>query len=136
MFFHTKVSFLFAKREICCNFVPHLITNSKTNTILEQKVTSKKPSECTDITEVRCEIDNIDKVIIGLLSQRFQYVKEVVKYKDNTPDSIVANDRRQAVLACRRQWAEEVGLNPDVIEDIYAKLIQYFIDEEMKMINQ
>lgn len=102
---------------------------------METTITSKRPSECTTITEVRNEIDNIDKVIIKLLSDRFKYVKEVVKYKDNTPKSIEADDRRQAVLRERRAWAEEQGLNPDVMEEIYSTLIQYFIDEEKKIMN-
>lgn len=100
-----------------------------------QTITQKEPAECTNITEVRNEIDAIDRQIIGLLSKRFEYVKEVVKYKDNTPQSIQADDRRKAVLQCRRQWAEEAGLDPDVIEQLYDKLIQYFIDEEMKIKN-
>ncbi len=84
---------------------------------------------------MRNEIDNIDRVVVDLLSQRFEYVKEVVKYKENTPESILASDRRKAVLECRRQWAMENGLDPDVIEEIYIRLIQYFIDEEMKIKN-
>lgn len=100
-----------------------------------QSINNKKPSECTNITEVRNEIDSIDKVIIQLISQRFQYVKEVVKYKDSNPDSIVATDRRDVVLQSRRKWAEENGLDPNVIEEMYAKLIQYFISEEMKIKN-
>lgn len=100
-----------------------------------QNVNDKKPSECTNITEVRNEIDNIDRIIIELLSERFQYVKEVVKYKDNTPKSIEASDRRSIVLSQRRQWAAEKGLDPDVVEDIYKRLIQYFISEEMKIKN-
>ena len=102
---------------------------------MEQSITTRKPSECSNITEVRNEIDNIDRVIIDLLSHRFEYVKEVVKYKDNTHNSIKADDRRRAVLECRRAWAQDKGLNPDVIEAIYDKLIQYFIEEEMKLIN-
>lgn len=99
------------------------------------QITKNKPCECTNITDVRNEIDNIDRAIISLLSERFEYVKEVVKYKDNTPSSIVASDRRNIVLSQRRQWAEEKGLNPDVIEEIYSKLIQYFISEELKIKN-
>ncbi|MCQ2959949.1 MAG: chorismate mutase [Bacteroidales bacterium] len=102
---------------------------------MELNITQKKPSECTNITEVRNEIDNIDKVVIALLKERFQYVKEVVKYKEKTAASIEASDRREAVIVQRRQWAEENGLNPDVIEEIYKRLIQYFIDEEKKIIN-
>lgn len=100
-----------------------------------QSITNKRPIECTNITEVRNEIDNIDKVVIELLRHRFEYVKEVVKYKENNPGSIEAPERRKAVLECRRKWAEENGLNPDVIEGIYNQLIQYFIDEEMKIKN-
>lgn len=93
----------------------------------------KKPSECTNINEVRNEIDHIDKAIIDLLSQRFDYVKEVVKYKAPTPDGIQADERRKAVIECRGQWAEEAGLNGAVIQKMYDLLINYFIEEEMKM---
>ena len=89
--------------------------------------------ECTTITEVRNEIDNIDSEIIKLLSTRFGYVREVVKYKENTDSGIEATDRRAAVIASRRQWAKEAGLSPDVIENIYNTLIDYFIEEEKKL---
>ncbi len=95
----------------------------------------KLPHECTDITEVRNEIDSIDAEIIQLLSTRFGYVREVVKYKENTDSGIEASDRRAAVIASRRQWAEEADINPDVIETIYNALIDYFIVEEKKIMN-
>lgn len=103
---------------------------SSTNNINE-----KSPAECTNIAEVRNEIDNIDREIIRLLSDRFGYVKEVVKYKDMTASGIVASERRAAVLQTRREWAEQNGLSADVIEDIYDKLIAYFIEEEKKIVN-
>lgn len=91
------------------------------------------PQECTTITEVRNEIDNIDSEIIKLLSTRFGYVREVVKYKENTDSGIEATDRRAAVIASRRQWAKVAGLSPDVIENIYNTLIDYFVEEEKKL---
>lgn len=93
----------------------------------------KLPHECADITDVRNEIDYIDSQIVKLLSERFGYVREVVKYKEKTAAGIEANDRRRAVIETRRQWAEEVGINPDVIENIYNTLIEYFIEEETKI---
>ncbi|MCQ2246441.1 MAG: chorismate mutase [Bacteroidaceae bacterium] len=96
----------------------------------------KLPGECTNINEVRNEIDNIDFDLIKLLSNRFDYVREVVKYKENTNDGIEASDRRAAVIASRRKWAEEAGINPDVIENIYNTLIDYFITEEKKLIQK
>ena len=95
----------------------------------------KLPQECTNITEVRNEIDAIDAEIIKLLSTRFGYVREVVKYKEKTASGIEATSRRTAVIDTRRQWAEEAGLNPDVIENIYNTLIDYFIVEEKKIMN-
>lgn len=93
----------------------------------------KLPHECTNIAEVRNEIDNIDSEIINLLSTRFGYVREVVKYKEKTNSGIEATDRRTAVISSRREWAEEAGINPDVIESIYNTLIDYFIVEEKKI---
>lgn len=102
---------------------------------MANNINEKLPLECSNITEVRNEIDNIDKEIIRLLSVRFGYVREVVKYKENTSDGIEAADRRAAVISSRREWAEAQGLNPDVIEDMYNRLINYFIEEEKKIIN-
>lgn len=102
--------------------------------IMQLQVTTKTPSECTDITEVRAEIDHIDQAIIELIGQRFGYVKEVVKYKDRTAKAIEANDRRESMKIDRRVWAEQNGLSADVIERMYDMLVEYFIAEEKKLI--
>ena len=94
------------------------------------RITNKRPAECSNIADVRNEIDNIDKTIIRLLSERFQYVKEVVKYKEKNNGCIEAPERRASMLQMRREWASECGLSPDVIEEIYDRLVQYFIEEE------
>lgn len=95
----------------------------------------KLPQECTCIEDVRGEIDYIDEKIIGLLSERFGYVREVVKYKEKTASGIEATGRRAAVIESRRKWAEDAGLNPDVIGGIYNTLIEYFIEEEKKIVH-
>lgn len=129
------------KQSFCCFFEEKALTLHfdfwNVNNIIKivaQNINGKLPLECTDISEVRNEIDNIDKEIIRLLATRFEYVKEVVKYKDGTAKGIEAADRKAAVFRTRREWAEQNGLNPDVIEDIYTKLVQYFIEEEKKLI--
>lgn len=95
----------------------------------------RQPSECKEIGHVRAEIDRIDQAIITLLGKRFEYVREVVKYKERTAEGVVANGRREQVLLERRALAVENGLDPDVIEKMYADLVQYFISEEMKIMN-
>lgn len=92
------------------------------------------PHQCTQISEVRNEIDHIDAEIIRLLSVRSDYVREVVKYKDRTAQAIDAPERRAAVIDSRREWAQQAGLDPQVIGEIWDRLIQYFIDEEKKLV--
>jgi isochorismate pyruvate lyase len=91
----------------------------------------KSPADCTSIDEIRQAIDELDRTIVETLGRRFAYVKAITRFK-KTAEDVAAPARYQQVLATRRAWAEEAGLNPDVIEQMYRLLIAYFIDEEMK----
>ena len=44
---------------------------------------------------------------------------------------MAAPERFAAMLQMRRQWADEEGLDPDVVEKLYRDLVKYFISEEM-----
>ena len=91
----------------------------------------KTPDECENMIDIRAEIDTIDRQVIALLGQRFGYVKAASKFK-TSETSVKAPERFQAMLQQRRVWAQEEGLNPDVIEKMYSDLVNYFIEEEMK----
>ncbi|MBW4601611.1 MAG: isochorismate lyase [Calothrix sp. FI2-JRJ7] len=91
----------------------------------------KTPGECQNMTDIRAEIDTIDRQVIKLLGQRFAYVKAASKFK-TSETSVKAPERFQAMLQQRRVWAQEEGLNPNVIEKMYTDLVTYFIEEEMK----
>jgi isochorismate pyruvate lyase len=95
----------------------------------------RKPQECSTINEVRDCIDIIDKQIIELIGHRFQYVKEIVRFK-SSPEEVEARKRYHEVLEARRSWAVSQGLDPNVIENIYKTLIQYFINEQMELLKQ
>lgn len=94
----------------------------------------KRPDECKNIEEIRQEIDAIDNDIIKLFSQRFDYVKEIVKFKEKDKESIVAQERYDAVIHNRRNISEQNGLDPNVIETIFRELMNYFIREELKIL--
>ncbi len=96
----------------------------------------KLPKKCHNIEEVREAIDSIDAEILRFLGERYKYVKEIIKYKEPNKDSIIAKKRYDEVLAKRREWAEKEGLSADVIEEIYKILINYFIQEEISIINK
>ena len=91
----------------------------------------KAPDECSNIEEIRDAIDAIDREVIKSLSERFAYVKAAAKFKANAA-GVKAPERFNAMLQQRRIWAEETGLNPDIIEKLYRDLVSHFIDEELK----
>lgn len=83
------------------------------------------------MTDIRAEIDRLDRQIVALLGQRFEYVKAAAQFKSSAA-TVQAPERLQALLKQRRTWAEEEGLNPDAIEKMYRDLVSHFIEEEMK----
>ncbi|OCG07440.1 isochorismate-pyruvate lyase [Gilliamella sp. wkB178] len=94
----------------------------------------KTPEQCLDMKDIRTEIDNIDHSVIQLLATRFTYVKAASKFKKNT-NEVQAKARFNSMLEQRKQWAIELGLNGDIIKDLYADLVRYFINEELKHFN-
>jgi isochorismate pyruvate lyase len=94
----------------------------------------KPIKDCRNIEDIRKAIDELDEEIISLIGKRFQYVKEIVKFKKKNEESIVASERREAVIRSRRKLAVENGLDPDVVEELYRNLINHFIAEELRLI--
>ncbi len=95
----------------------------------------KAPQACESIEEVRTAIDELDAEIIAALGQRFEYVKTIMRFKQNE-EQVRAPDRYEAVVRQRRAWAEEAGLDPAVVEAIYCTLIDYFIAHELDDLRQ
>lgn len=95
----------------------------------------KKPEECTKKEEVRDEIDRIDKTIIDLFALRFEYVKAIVRFKQDR-DAIVAQDRKDHVIEKRAEWAKELGLDEKTFAEIYRILIDSNIEKEMDLLEK
>lgn len=79
------------------------------------------------------QIDLIDKEIIALFADRFQYVCEIVKYK-NDIESVIAQDRKNHVIKERGEWAVNHGLDKDTYEQIYRFLLEHNIGKELEML--
>ncbi|HZH02317.1 MAG TPA: isochorismate lyase [Myxococcaceae bacterium] len=90
-----------------------------------------KPELCTNLSDVRREIDSLDRQLISLLGLRFGYVRAAARFK-SSPATVADPERVKAMLNERRQWAEQEGLSPDLIERLYRELVTYFTAEEQK----
>jgi isochorismate pyruvate lyase len=89
------------------------------------------PENCASLEDVRREIDRIDEEIVALIGRRAHYVKVAARFK-TSEQHVAAPDRQAAMLAVRRQWAEREGLDPALIEDLYRRLVAWFIQHELE----
>lgn len=94
----------------------------------------KNPESCQSIEEIREGIDQIDLQIMRLFAERYAYVKEIVKFKSDE-SSVIAEDRQKEVIRQRREWAEKLGLNPDLFEEMYWTLMRFNVRKELEILN-
>ncbi len=92
---------------------------------------SKQPSECSNMDDIRSEIDHIDRQIISLLGNRLGYVEAAAKFK-SSKTSVRALDRVASMLEDRERWATEQGLQSEPIRQLYENLIHYFTEHELQ----
>lgn len=94
-----------------------------------------KPQDCKNLGEIREAIDVIDQEIVQLFAQRLEYVKEIVKFKSKDEEAIIARERREQVLKQRKAWAEEKGLDAEMMEGVFRLLIDKNIQIQFDITN-
>ena len=85
--------------------------------------------ECSNLTEVRANIDRLDRQIVSLLAERGGYVLQAARFKKEIGD-VAAPQRVAAVIQNVRRIAIETGALPDMVEETYRTLIAAFIKAE------
>jgi isochorismate pyruvate lyase len=93
------------------------------------------PDDCKSLEEIREGMDALDRQIIAILVRRVAYVRAAAKFKTSA-ESVAAPDRVQKVLDTRRVWAEEAGLDGDVVRGLYRDIVTYCVGEEKKQWEQ
>jgi chorismate mutase-like protein len=77
----------------------------------------------TSLPDLRNQIDAIDKAIVDLLAQRMQVCAEVAEIKAETGAAVIQPARVRDVLASRRQWAIDSGVDADFAEQLFRTLL-------------
>ncbi len=86
---------------------------------------------CSSISEVRENIDQIDRKIVALLAERGNFVTQAAAFKKTT-DEVRAPNRVEQVIVKVQSLAQEHGANPKVVEVVYRAMISAFIEAELK----
>ena len=90
----------------------------------------KEPDQCKNMADIREAIDHIDQEIVRNIAFRAQYVKAAARFK-TSEHAVKDEDRVKSVLESKRRLAQEYGIPPDLISNIYEMMIGFFINEEM-----
>lgn len=84
---------------------------------------------CTNIFDIRRNIDLIDKELVGLIAKRGAYVKQAAQFKCTTAE-VEAPKRVEQVIEKVTSMAHAEGANINVIQAVWRSMISAFIEAE------
>ena len=84
---------------------------------------------CTDMQQVREEIDRVDRLIVPLLLERLGYIKQAGNIKSDR-NTVRDEWRIEDVVTKAKKVAATQGGDQHYIETIYRHLIEYSINHE------
>ena len=86
--------------------------------------------KCKTLEEVRTEVDKLDLQLVDLLSQRSHYIRQAASFK-NSIDEVKAEDRIDFIKARVRHHAISLGVNPNMISELFTLMIDEMVETEI-----
>ena len=90
----------------------------------------RKPADCTTMAEIRAEIDRVDAALVALLAERAGYIDRAAEVKAALGLPARIGWRVEEVVANVRARAVAGGLDPDLAEALWRRLIDWSIARE------
>ena len=91
-------------------------------------------TQCTTLNEARAKIDTVDEQIVALIAERNNYIKQIAHFKTSI-DEVKAEDRIDAVISRVREQAISLDLSPNLINDLYVRMIDAMVESEIAEFN-
>lgn len=85
------------------------------------------------LDDFRKSIDLIDDSLINLLAERLRIVEKVGKYKKQKGLPSLDAARFQKVLTTKMEKAQAVGLNPELVKEVWNTIHTYALELEDKV---
>lgn len=76
-----------------------------------------------DLSELRARIDELDRQLVRVLAERLAVCHEVARIKERSDTPVIQPARVRDVVTSRRQWAIDVGVDPDFVEQVMRVLL-------------
>ena len=88
------------------------------------------PAELLDVRE---KIDAIDAQLLEILAARFELTHQVGLLKASQDLQALDSGRETEKLDRLRELATESGLNPDLVADLFSKIMQEVVRNHQKL---
>jgi len=88
------------------------------------------PTDCTDMTQVRAGVDDVDRQLVALLARRFGYMDAAARIKP-TRDTVRDERRKAEVKAKVDAAAAAEGIDRQLVTRLYEDLIETSIAHEL-----
>lgn len=95
----------------------------------------KKAQDCRNMTEVRVEIDRVDRALVDLLAERWTYVDRAWEFK-RSPEEASVPWRNKEVIEKIRARAGEQGMPPEMAEALWRLIIGWGIQYEEERLRE
>lgn len=86
-------------------------------------------AECVSMSEVRAEIDRIDKILVRLIAERQGYIEAAARIKERQSD-VRVEWRIEDVITKVLAAADNEGLSARIAEPVWRELIERCIEHE------
>jgi len=86
--------------------------------------------KCNSLEEVRSEIDILDAKLVELISERSHLIRQAAAFK-NSVEEVKAEDRINFILSRVRHKAIELGVNPNMISELFTTMIDEMVETEI-----
>ncbi len=90
----------------------------------------RTPENCNSMAEIREEIDRLDRELMAKLRERADYIDRAAEIKSGIDWPARIDDRVEEVAMNARKNAQELGLDPDLAEKFWRKMIEWSIARE------
>ena len=87
------------------------------------------------LTELREQIDHVDKELLEILAQRMDIVEKMGLYKKKNNVTVFQKNRWQEISETSNKWAEELGLNPEFMWDLFKVIHDASIRRQEDILN-
>lgn len=88
------------------------------------------PADCRSMTELRAAIDVLDGEIVRLLARRAGYIDRAIELKPAEGMPARIETRVEDVVTKVRSRAQDGGLDPDLAEAVWRRVIEWSIARE------